>query len=298
MDRKQITEYLEKILSLEVKKYEISGIIDGFYDSIYELEGIVQKKKFLEEKEYKGSLFWSIIYAAFFGILALIISFVLLHLLQGPTEGSIRFCIVIAIVVFAIALFSIVIDERHAVNNSKMQNKNIKETNLKIENNAKRAAEEIRVIENEISTLEKGEQLIENTLKRLYDANIIFPKYRTLVAVSSFYEYFLSGRCDKLSGHEGAYNIYENELMGRVIIGKLDDIIDRLDEIRSNQFVLYTELQRSNKRIKELSLIAQNASHRLEDISKNQNVIAYNSEIIKRNTEVTKWISICNYLHI
>ena len=50
-------------------------------------------------------------------------------------------------------------------------------------------------------------------LERMYNKGIIYEKYQyDLVAVSMFAEYFKFGRCSCLEGHEGAYNIYENEI--------------------------------------------------------------------------------------
>ena len=49
---------------------------------------------------------------------------------------------------------------------------------------------------------------LEKALAELYDENIIFPKYRELVAVSAINEYLLSGRCETLEGENSAYNLY------------------------------------------------------------------------------------------
>lgn len=128
-----------------------------------------------------------------------------------------------------------------------------------------------------------------NALNQLYKADIIFPKYRNLVAISSFYEYFESGRCNTLTGHEGAYNIYENEIRLNHIIEQLDVVIEKLDEIKRNQYMLYDAIrqtQRTNERIiKEIKTI-QNQN---VDILQNASISAYNSSIIAQNTEAIKW---------
>ena len=38
-----------------------------------------------------------------------------------------------------------------------------------------------------------------------------------------FDEYLQSGRCYTLEGHEGAYNLYEEEKFKEIILTKLDD---------------------------------------------------------------------------
>ena len=46
-------------------------------------------------------------------------------------------------------------------------------------------------------------------LNNYYDKNIIYPKYRDLVALCMIYEYLVSGRCLTLEGRNGAYNKYD-----------------------------------------------------------------------------------------
>lgn len=93
---------------------------------------------------------------------------------------------------------------------------------------------------------------LENALEQLYDENIIFPKYRNLIAITAINEYLMSGRCDKLEGTDGAYNLYEMELRQNIIIAQLSSIIDNLEQIRNNQYSLYSELQKSNCIIDEI----------------------------------------------
>lgn len=61
-----------------------------------------------------------------------------------------------------------------------------------------------------------------------------------------FCEYLASGRCYSLEGHEGAYNIYENELRQNTIINQLDGITSKLDSIKSNQYLLYNSITEAN----------------------------------------------------
>ena len=83
---------------------------------------------------------------------------------------------------------------------------------------------------------------LKQNLSKLYALNVIHPKYRSLVPVSMFCEYVETGRCSELTGHEGAYNIYEAELRQNVIIDQLDSIKDKLDDVKKNQYYLATTL--------------------------------------------------------
>lgn len=118
--------------------------------------------------------------------------------------------------------------------------------------------------------------------------NIIFPKYRNLAAISSFYEYLESGRCTTLEGHEGAYNLFETEIRLNIIITKLDEIIDRLDQISSNQIMLYNAIKQSNDNSQRVYKKILNS---LQQTERHAEVIAYNSKITAQNTEFLKWLN-------
>ncbi len=98
--------------------------------------------------------------------------------------------------------------------------------------------------------IKKVEMFIEsktNALNAFYsDYNMIYPKYRHFVAVSTIWEYLVSERCDSLIGPNGAYNIFENEVRLNRIVSNLDDIsktlqniANILEQIKCSQFALY-----------------------------------------------------------
>ncbi len=132
----------------------------------------------------------------------------------------------------------------------------------------------------------------KNTLNEYYSYNIIFPKYRHLEAISSFCEYFSSGRCISLEGHEGAYNIYANELIQGIIINKLDNIIEHLDRIEDNQYMLYSAIKEGNEQSAYIASQINNTANLLAKIESNSDVTAYYSKISAQNTECLKWMKI------
>ena len=95
-------------------------------------------------------------------------------------------------------------------------------------------------------------QQLEEALTAHYDENILFSKYRNLVAVTTIDEYLQSGRCDKLEGSDGAYNLYEMELRQNIVIGQLSMILDNMEQIKNNQYTLYQELTHANVLISEI----------------------------------------------
>lgn len=121
-----------------------------------------------------------------------------------------------------------------------------------------------------------------DVLNSYYSIDVIYPKYRNFVAVSSIYEYILSGRCQRLEGNGGAYDTFEYESRLDRIIVQLDDVIERLDEIRDNQYQLYIAVQDGIKQSHALQSKAINSINRLET---SQELNNYYSEISAKNSE-------------
>lgn len=133
---------------------------------------------------------------------------------------------------------------------------------------------------------------------QLLNLEIVYKKYNTLAAYATFYDYFKSGRCTTLEGANGAYNLYETELRQDIIIDKLDTMISSLEEIKKNQFMLYTQMKESKKTLDDLNdsmnkvsqtLISTNKQ--LENVERISMLSAYNTAATayyaKKNAELT-----------
>ena len=131
-------------------------------------------------------------------------------------------------------------------------------------------------------------------LARYYDLNIIFPKYRGMVAMATIYEYFASGRCSELTGPDGAYNLYEAELRQDLIINKLDVIIQKLDQIKQNQYVLYQEMQRTRSVIQDIGKDVRGILENTSDIAKSSHITALCTQVTAQNTEAIKYLTLLN----
>ena len=92
------------------------------------------------------------------------------------------------------------------------------------------------------ATLEKPLKETKENLERVYSKNIIYPKYRNLPALTSIYEYYVTGRCEELSGPYGAYNLYEDEVRKDKVISQLNTIIANLEQLKQNQYKLYEQV--------------------------------------------------------
>lgn len=109
------------------------------------------------------------------------------------------------------------------------------------------------------ATLEKPLKETKENLDRVYSKNIIYPKYRNLPALTSIYEYYVTGRCEELSGPYGAYNLYEDEVRKDKIISQLNTVIANLEQIKQNQYKLYEQVcqiqSNTNRMVRELNAI-------------------------------------------
>lgn len=158
----------------------------------------------------------------------------------------------------------------------------VQKDNERVDNENK----QIQIIQSRINELEAQKNATSEALGKLYALGIIYPKYQALVPVVMFCEYIEAGRCSQLEGHEGAYNIYESELRQNIIIAKLNDVINRLEQIKDNQWMLYTAIQRGNQKVDQLCSATYESAKRLEGIQNNAAISAENSRITAQNTRI------------
>jgi hypothetical protein len=133
-----------------------------------------------------------------------------------------------------------------------------------------------------------------STLEKLYNLDIVFPKYREIVPLCSMYEYFVTGRVLELKGPNGAYNLFESELRQNIIIAELKLIGQKLEQIKQNQYMLYSELKKSNE---YLSGIGATLTATLESVNRIADAVDFNNLLtanIADNVEAIKYISLIN----
>ena len=163
--------------------------------------------------------------------------------------------------------------------------------------NNQNRTEYIKRLENQKRVTEVYRQKVDDSLatskrnlEKMYSYNIVFPKYRNYVMVSSIYEYVCAGRCTTLEGHEGAYNILELEVRLDRIITQLDKVIMNLEAIRANQYTLYSCLKESNRKM-DMLLREEN---RIADSMQNLGIQSY--EMNRRLGELQHSSELANYL--
>lgn len=306
MTKKDLVDYLFYSVELEQKKYELEQLTTKLYYKIdeYSRQFYTDEKKYVEVKAYHKVKIWPFIKWSIiicwvpFNITARLI-FEILDADVGSEYWircmkflPIQLLILLLCIRVAYAAVDEGISKRQAKKWSKEKYARIQEENEKIQKRneiIKNNKQHLSVYKNEYDILNQEYERTKNNLSILYSLDVIYPKYRRLVPVCSFYEYLCSGRCNKLEGHEGAYNIYEMELRQNIIIAKLDSIIYKLDQIKENQYILYTKLNDINKSV---SLMYNTVTDQLDNIETNSYIMTYNSYIAAKNTEFLKWFNI------
>ena len=131
-------------------------------------------------------------------------------------------------------------------------------------------------------------------LEKLYAMDIIFPKYRNMVAMCTMYEYFASGRCTELTGPNGAYNLYESELRQNLIINQLEAVNMNLEQVKQNQYILYQGIMETKQALHTISSDVRNLVNATNDIAVSSRITAYCSQITAANAQAQTYLAIMN----
>lgn len=308
MNSQELLEYVRRAMDLEMDVYEAQQIEDNFYQSVkahkprrpaeprYEFgNGPLPPK----EPEEDNLSVMAII--TFFGAVALACMGVFATDGRSVTEASIAFFIFSGLsIVLAVGLL---LSRNKAMEEYQVELQKFEEerrqyqlvlNEIACRNQEKKEAygrslvvysEEVADFVNR-SNVERNEILntkweLQGVLKSLYEEGPIYPKYRNLVAVSTIYEYLASGRCDRLEGPNGAYNLYEMELRQNIVIGQLSTITEPLEQIKENQYTLYYEIQNANR----------NSESMLSSIGDDVKFSAYQNAATAKNVETMRYIS-------
>ncbi len=129
----------------------------------------------------------------------------------------------------------------------------------------------------------------QNLLQRYYSSNIIYAKYRTIPALTSMYEYFITGRCTELTGPHGAYNMYEDELRKDTVISQLNTVIENLEQIKQNQYMLYQQVKAIQENTSQIASELRQIKGHTVQIAQLTALNAYYAALNERNTRITMY---------
>lgn len=278
-EKSQIIKYLENAIILEKNVYQLKKIKADFEKKLEKCKNtsFEQEKQYLVDSFKKNGTILTII-CFLSGIIFLLATqeIWLFFMLGGG---------------FGFLFLGILLLNSHS---TKVANEEIQKTNLRIrERNEcvkKKQSQQCKILTQNISEIQKKLRESEELLNSFYSHDIVFEKYQNLIAICTFLEYFKSERCDSLTGRDGAYNIYENEIRLNLILGKMDQVINRLDNIQNNQYTLYNAINESNSKISQLCNSTENMLAHIENINTNTALTAYTSSITAINSTCQTWL--------
>ena len=295
MENQELMRYLKDAITLETDIMQQERIIAEFDVLQHARRPILRQEAIppaLEMSKYRPSIL-ALLLISIVGAYSLISSCVLL------IDDGIEMIFVPLLLLFFCALASIsFIQKSHAcreanesaVNNYKQTCKNIDRRNKDAEAAYDRNLRDWKHTNAEMhSFMQKPLDESRALLDRYYASEIIYPKYRTLPALTSIYEYFMTGRCTELTGPHGAYNLYEDELRKDTVISQLNTVIENLEQIRHNQYMLYQQV----KAIQENTAVIASELNQIKgytvQIAQLTALNAYYAALNERNTRITMY---------
>lgn len=288
-------DYLRKIKDLEVSCYQLNMLRQRILNEQNNAKANIQKiqssaKKPPEKTGIIIGMFFSLLFALWYGLLSSFLPGIALGVIKWFKNYrqsfwsvlSTNFFTVFAVFAGIIFVFLLVVSIIEDNDFPKKYAKYEEEEKGRL-NKLAESEQRLQYLTTELTKCDAAFRQTSELLRNYYNLDKLYHKYWGIVPVCTIYEYLDSGRCFTLTGHEGAYNLYENELRLNLIIGKLDEVIYRLDEISNNQRILANEIRNSNAKINRIS-------KSLSNIEDNTAMTEYYSSISAANTEFLKWL--------
>jgi len=308
---RNLGKYLKLVKNLEVSVYEQQMVLSSLNRQIV---NTYSQKEFAQKKAHDSFVgwlflccFWSVTVLVVVGaVIAFCLDYhagdvigAIIGLFFPNSEDTlfasvwkgikIGFFVGIAIGVSVAIIFWI-----RDVRDVKRANKKVEQYNAEVERenyaNIQAIAAKNEFLNEEMKIIKRNLDRTNKILANVYALDVIHAKYRyNMVYICSIYEYFDTGRCDRLEGHEGAYNLLEADIKYNNIIDKLDVIITKLDDIRDSQRELYIAIQNTNKNIQQVNSSIYQLLGNMSNMEEGLNQIEYNSRVSRQNGEFLKW---------
>ncbi len=288
MNRQKMIEYLRNVVNLEREKYVQERTI---YSMEYQINSLGHPKTFSYPVGPRQEEF-DIVDLLKFGCGAGgAIGFLGLFFLNPLKFAAVGFCIGLLIGGLA-AGYDYVhnnrINKENYTEAMQIYNRNISADRLRVDVENKKK-ERLSIM---LKQLKAENQHTCNLLEQYYSIGVIYKKYRGFVPMCSIYEYFQAGLCTELTGHEGAYNIYETEVRFGKLNTKLDEISAKIDAIREHQSVLFDAINQGNLLSEKLLREASHQAQQMQFIENNTAIAAYCSAETAREANQIKWLQV------
>lgn len=299
LSTENLLNYLKNVCELEHSLFEQECLFDKINNRIYQLKNwqpisMWDYEKY-DSREVEIILSIGLIFAYIFFSCIGWFGFAFIEWLLSGLKGNTPIANVLFWISIVILVIIKIIDIARIINKKtliKKKNENIKQKNQDIESSNNKQItknfEQAALLENQLEIIANNYNETKEVLDRFYDLNIIYKKYRNMPAVFAFYEFIESGRCNKLKGHKGAYNIYEDLLLKNIIIDKLDLIIANLNAIKNSQYLLYEAIEKSNNTSEMLSDRMKSLADSVQNIEKDEKINLYYNKINSKNLKLIK----------
>lgn len=297
MNINDLKDYLHKVRTLKETCYTCRTSMGKLQT---EADGLGHKRDIIKPTRYWWGLTWEsddfLVLSGWITILMVILAFIFYFWKWPNAFGRLVFLRILCAGVFALVVGSLValaITGIIYVGNfiygffywGNTYRENMAKYHLEVGEDAERIKYELVVQKNLMAERDAlNETLISarKLLNKLYSYNIIYPKYRDMVAVTMFCEYLDSGRCNRLEGSDGAYNKFDQQVAAGLIIAELKNISSQLEAIRQTQYMLYEEMKRGNSKADRILKSAMAMEH-------NSEAAKYNSEMAAQNAGIAAW---------
>lgn len=296
MNTEKLKEYLKSVLELEKNKYETERLLENLKSKHYEGEKVEGEQYSVDKQHIKSTNkdFIITIVCAFVGAM---IASQIGNLIGYAFKNGIIEHIMTLVGIFLGVCLSLQKRRQRESKEAEEKAKQLKkeaeksqmEAKRQTEINMERAKNQNIIVQNAIRETTTAYDDTVRVLEKIYSSNIIYPSYRNFIAISSIYQYFESGICETLEGHEGAYSRYEIESRLDKIVTQIDVVIAKLDQIAQNQYTLYSAIREITPQIQNMTNQIDNAISKLEDNNVILNTVEKNSAITAANSAMTAY---------
>lgn len=298
----ELIPYLRDVASLECQVYTQNRLLNHLYEKAsalghpinYKEPNPEYRKHTLRHTLFDFEFIGGALLIAFQGAFFIFCIEFLINL--GRSKFSLKITPLCFLIFLIIMYAAAIISEQKVYRSLKKEyKKNLFQYNRAVEADKLRVEKELVVRANLTDQWHQVNAERQNTKKVLdavYEIGVIHPKYRNLVAITSFLDYLDTGRCLSLTGPGGAYATYEDDLRFKRIETRLDVVISKLDEIISNQQYIAELMCEANATLSRIESSNNKMMKNIQKIAENSELTAYNTQCSAQNTAVMEHIMI------
>ena len=127
----------------------------------------------------------------------------------------------------------------------------------------------IRVLEEERTNCLKEANAFRYAREKLYENGVLHERFRNISAISQLKEYLEMGIADQLTGADGAYRVYLEDLRTEKIVGSVDELrqsVERgMSQLIKGQKAIYSKLVQINDDLRILNTTVDRGLNRLNE---------------------------------